>query len=64
MRNKVRRIPNKRVTKNAKIFGGVLLGAMTIVILGLGVRLFIIAGGSVDGHNLNDATRQAFMAKQ
>ncbi|MFT9388662.1 MAG: penicillin-binding protein, partial [Leuconostoc sp.] len=64
MKKNVRRIPNKRVTQNAKIFGGVLLGAMILVTLGLGVRLFIIAGGSVDGHNLNDATRQAFMAKQ
>lgn len=64
MENNKRRIPNKRVTTNAKIFGAVLLGAMTIVILGLGIRLFVIASGSIDGHNLNDATRQAFMAKQ
>lgn len=64
MKKNVRRIPNRRVTQNAKIFGGVLLGAMILVTLGLGVRLFIIASGSVDGHDLNDATRQAFMAKQ
>ncbi len=64
MKKNVRRIPNRRVTQNAKIFGGVLLGAMILVTLGLGIRLFIIASGSVDGHNLNDATRQAFMAKQ
>ncbi|WP_204768984.1 penicillin-binding protein [Leuconostoc rapi] len=64
MKNKVRRMPNKKVTKNAKIFGGVLLGAIVLVTLGLGVRLFVIASGSIDGHNLNAATRQAFMANQ
>jgi len=64
MKNKIRRIPNKKVAKNARIFGGVLLGATLLAILGLGVRLFVIASGSVDGHNLNAATRQAFMAKQ
>lgn len=64
MKNIVRRIPNKKVTKNAKIFGVILLGAIVLVTLGLGVRLFIIASGSVDGHNLNDATRRAFMANQ
>lgn len=57
-------MPNKKVTKNAKIFGGVLLGAIVLVTLGLGVRLFVIASGSIDGHNLNAATRQAFMANQ
>ena len=60
----MRRIPNKKVTKNAKVFGGVLLGAIVLVTLGLGIRLFVIASGSVDGHNLNDATRRAFMANQ
>ena len=64
MKNRVRRIPNKKVTQNAKVFGGVLLGAIVLVTLGLGVRLFVIASGSVDGHNLNDATRRAFMANQ
>jgi len=64
MKNTMRRIPNKKVTKNAKAFGGVLLGAIVLVTLGLGIRLFVIASGSVDGHNLNDATRRAFMANQ
>ncbi|ORI67074.1 hypothetical protein BMS72_03925, partial [Leuconostoc mesenteroides subsp. cremoris] len=65
MKNKVRRIPHKKITKNAKTFGVLLLIATTIVILGLGVRLFIIAGNkSVDGHNLTKATREAFMGKQ
>ncbi|WP_349515838.1 penicillin-binding protein [Leuconostoc suionicum] len=65
MKNKVRRIPQKKITKNAKTFGVLLLVATTIVILGLGVRLFIIAGNkSVDGHNLTKATREAFMGKQ
>ncbi|MBZ5948360.1 PASTA domain-containing protein [Leuconostoc gelidum subsp. gasicomitatum] len=64
MKNTMRRIPNKKVTKNAKVFGGVLLGAIVLVTLGLGIRLFVIASGSVDGHNLNDATRRAFMANQ
>ncbi|GMA70445.1 penicillin-binding protein 2B [Leuconostoc litchii] len=42
-----------------------MLSATTVVILGLGVRLFIIAGNkSVDGHNLTKATREAFMGKQ
>lgn len=64
MKNEVRRMPNKKVTKNAKIFGGVLLGTIVLVTLGLGIRLFVIARGSIDGHNLNAATRQAFMANQ
>ncbi|MFT8571624.1 MAG: penicillin-binding transpeptidase domain-containing protein [Leuconostoc pseudomesenteroides] len=65
MKNKVRRIPNKRITKNAKIFGGLLLCGTTVVILMLGIRLFVIAGNkAVDGHNLTKATREAFMGKQ
>ncbi|ORI96884.1 penicillin-binding protein, partial [Leuconostoc pseudomesenteroides] len=61
----MRRIPHKKITKNAKTFGVLLLIATTIVILGLGVRLFIIAGNkSVDGHNLTKAKREDFMGKQ
>ncbi|CAK8054206.1 penicillin-binding transpeptidase domain-containing protein [Eupransor demetentiae] len=61
----MRRLSQKRVKKNAKVFGLFLLLATILVISLLGLRLFKIAGTKqVNHHNLTEATRQSFMLNQ
>lgn len=55
----------KIITKNAKVFGVLLLIVTIIVVIGLAIRFFQIAGTKqVDGHNLTSATRAAFIQNQ
>ncbi|CAH1854331.1 penicillin-binding protein [Convivina praedatoris] len=65
MSKKIKRLSNRRVSKNAKFFGFFLLIATGLLILIMGLRLLQIATlKRVNSHNLTTATRQAFMQEQ
>ncbi|MDF7626960.1 penicillin-binding transpeptidase domain-containing protein [Lactobacillaceae bacterium L1_55_11] len=65
MKFKGRRLFQRKVNKNAKLFGLVLFIGVFLIILILGLRLFQIASTKqVNHHNLTTATRQSFMQQQ
>ncbi|GAP02740.1 cell division protein FtsI [Fructobacillus pseudoficulneus] len=65
MKQDKRRQLGKKITRNAKRFGGLLFLGAFFVILIMGGRLFQIAGfKEVNHHNLTTATRLTFMQKE